>query len=462
MTKSRARTAMESQILGPTAYRGRQPFSVRILIWSNVLLTGLSLPLPGSSIGLHVIFTFVAGCLAWRETGRKPKRIVSVTVSCVAAYGAIAFLVGPCVDYAPRVAVSILLLIMLTWAMSRCAAVIDPSKPLLPTADATNLLLLIAVSVALEFAYKFLTTGEWSSLRVGGIYLEPSHLACSASALIFFVLRQGNIAEKRKVTGATIVLLVMASSATLLLLIAILFVCELITNRASTGWRRLAGLTVGALAFLIICEAFPFVYPSMYLEVVDRVSGILDLNANSNLSSLVFVHGWLLSESYFLSSGGLGLGFNAMGCTPLADTDVSQWLSVIGMDGMNYNDGSFIVSKIVSELGVLGLGLWLGSVWLSLVIARGRCEGQRIDSKKIAYAWVATMSIGGALRSTSLFSGPALLAVFALLAMFGYSRTAVGITSRRSFKNSADDVLHYHKLSLPDGSDIDVDMEQRL
>ena len=89
----------------------------------------------------------------------------------------------------------------------------------------------------------------------------------------------------------------------------------------------------------------------MFPDFSDRLKGVLELNDSSNLSSLIYMQGWVDAFSNLTRTYGLGLGFNMMGCPPLN----SNWIRDIilnsyGENYFNLTDGSFIFSKIIFSL----------------------------------------------------------------------------------------------------------------
>ena len=89
-----------------------------------------------------------------------------------------------------------------------------------------------------------------------------------------------------------------------------------------------------------------------------RLVGVLfERSETNNISSLVYMQGWDDAITNIIRTNGIGLGFNMMGCDPLPLVGYRDTL--INLDpelvGLNAQDGSFLVSKFISEFGVIGI-----------------------------------------------------------------------------------------------------------
>ena len=74
----------------------------------------------------------------------------------------------------------------------------------------------------------------------------------------------------------------------------------------------------------------------------------------TNLSVLVFLSGWERALLNFQNTFGLGIGLNQLGYIGTLG-DFQEILSNLGLAGLNIYDGGSTASKLISELGFLGL-----------------------------------------------------------------------------------------------------------
>lgn len=183
-------------------------------------------------------------------------------------------------------------------------------------------------------------------LRFGGLYKEPSHLAISITPYLFY-LRD---AAKSKVKFYFLILfpIVILSFSTTLIL-SILFLLSVHEIRKSKK-----SFLIYTLCFLIPFIAFLVNYVD-YINV--RLLDIINVAPTSNASSLVYIYGWESMFFYLKNSLGLGIGLNGMGLPPYPEVNSAILLSSVDGDMYTNPDGSFLVAKIISELGFVGLSL---------------------------------------------------------------------------------------------------------
>lgn len=392
-----------------------QPAGVRLFIAANVLFW--SLP-----VQVNLPLTLLAA-LWVPASSRSLPRSAWLLCAGLLGYGLLAFALGPCGDSGIKVIASVAIMALLFVALGRLATAVLPDRPLVTADEAVAMLALIASTAVIEYVYKLMTSVPIGMLRVGGLYLEPSHLALSAVPLIFWLWMRGSPAQRIFAVLVAGVLVAVAYSTTLL---ALLVIFPLIAHLGAVIQRR---INPAALIGLLIVAAAPLALPLLAgsEDTLARLNDLTDLRQDANISSLVYANGWQLLDSYFESSRGLGLGLNAMGCNPRAYTDITEWLELIDLGDQNFNDGSFIVSKLGSELGAVGLLLFaVVAVWSVRLMWRAGRPG----TPSIAFigaAWLAVVGLGGLIRSGGgYFAGPIVLAVFAALVLRLHRRRAAG------------------------------------
>ena len=188
--------------------------------------------------------------------------------------------------------------------------------------------------------------------RTGGLFFqEPSHLALYLAPLLLFIYFQ------RKYFWFLIaVFLTYALSPSSTLIICIfgpLIIYEIILLKGEGKYLSV---------FMIIITLSLISYGSSSFQ--DRILGLV--SGSGNLSSLVWLNGWSSAFDYLVNSNYFGVGFNLMGfgVDPSTIGAYSDVIYEASGGYLNYNDGSFLISKILSEAGFLGLSL-LGYVLLS-------------------------------------------------------------------------------------------------
>jgi hypothetical protein len=272
---------------------------------------------------------------------------------------------------------------------------------------------IVTASVVLEKA-RLLSLGASEFIRPSGIYLEPSHLALAISPLLVALIMD----KRDRFFGwlCTSLIFVLSGSATLFIVV---FVC-LAVAQIATNPRALT-LIPRALAGITLTAALVWFSPFRD-EFVARVTGVLSLGVESNASSVVYVAGWQMAAANLENTNWLGLGINRMGCLPRPVTDAGDILDIFNLSDGNYNDGSFTMSKALSEFGALAVVLWLALVY-QLLRAIGRARtclgGEHHQLRMILISALAVMTFGSLIRGTGYFAGTFLLG---LLAVFMLNR----------------------------------------
>lgn len=141
--------------------------------------------------------------------------------------------------------------------------------------------------------------------------------------------------------------------------------------------------------------------------------------ARMNLSVLVYLNGWEIARENLVSSNYLGLGLNRMGCNGNFAGVFGDAIEQLSGSRLNFNDGSFLVSKVVSELGVLGIAVvaWLSSFVLYKLY---RIKGRDLDDPQMAMAFcfATAATVAFFTRSAGYFD---VVLLYALLGVIGLS-----------------------------------------
>lgn len=167
-------------------------------------------------------------------------------------------------------------------------------------------------------------------------YNEPSHFSLFFSPLLFYVASIARGKIRFAVIAFSLVLGIFMPNLTIIISAVLI------------------GLILYKYHFLILLSllsvSFFYFYsdPSYFIDRLDFS------DENDNLSVLTYMQGWELSWKHFISTNGLGIGFQQLGFIPI-NTEYGDMIFLIIRDSMNAKDGSFNFAKIVSEFGVIGI-----------------------------------------------------------------------------------------------------------
>jgi hypothetical protein len=168
-------------------------------------------------------------------------------------------------------------------------------------------------------------------------FAEPSFFGL---AFIPFLLYMVVISEKRTqyfymfvglVTALVLENLTLLCGVILIVLIAFSFSRIIVVSIAVLGFVNITGLDL--------------LYYSSRLDFSD---------GNMNLSSLVYLQGWQMMAESLNASWGFGLGLQQLGLKG-SNVDAAQLLYSITGDYLNLTDGSFVLSRLISDFGIFGI-----------------------------------------------------------------------------------------------------------
>lgn len=329
---------------------------------------------------------------------------------------------------------------------------------LLDRSDLTLLMLCIGVIlIHLIFADIMLSIYMWralSSLAVlpvlffGATALSFSFLRSDSRVIekicwrIFFLMivllvaailgfYDGNIFDRNKVVFP----FSEPSHFTLAFIPFLMFVCV-----TSTGWRRY-GLLLGCFAlaywvenltmlvgcFLVAAAcARALFFPALlfgiliigYLWDFSYFTERLNFSTeSSNLSTLVYLQGWELAIESLRSTSYWGLGFQQLGVRPTAVLAAETIYQISGSE-LNQNDGGFLLAKLVSEFGILGIivaGSFSFFACRIFVKLRSIAYGRHAKSADIfASCVIVSFLLDMYVRGVGYYSGSTLLLLMAM------------------------------------------------
>ena len=387
-----------------------QRIPIRLMIAANVLIWGWEI----FYVELNVVLTIIIGMAALASRLRVSLAIFLIVIS-LSGYGLAAYYLGPCEESARKTVLSLALFSATLISLSSLVRIVELEKPILSIADTKVLLGIIVASVFVD-ALGEMSLASIGTHRVSGLFLEPSHLALTVVPLVLYLWFCGGKTGMLMAVVATLAILGLSYSSTFV--ISLLF--SLISGYAFFA-RGVARIGLILMAVSVSTGLFYLLYGGASLtSTALRFQDILDLRRDSNLSSLVYGNGWELLKINADRTSWLGLGFNAMGCSPRPVTNVDVWLNQIGMGEQNYNDGSFLASKLISELGLFGGLLVAGAVFWGLKGVARVYSVSNQDLAVLSALWLFSLFIMLFVRSAGgYFSGPLLLALFAIMLVGG-------------------------------------------
>lgn len=193
--------------------------------------------------------------------------------------------------------------------------------------------------------------------------------------------------------------------------VSILFVLSVLYPSLTLLVFSFLGLFVLSLRYIVFffCSLGVSLVIASFLLSHEYFSTRLDFENSGNLTTLVFVQGVELIRAT-LSVGLGGVGFQMLGGPDTPSLDVSESIYIITGRYMNLDDGGFLAAKIISEFGLLGVGLILFYI---LVLAKSLGEYlfcRQCHAHHVPEEWV---------RKVKLATG-AWLALFVEIFLRGY------------------------------------------
>lgn len=367
-----------------------------------------------SSFGIHAIAILLLGAYALvrgRVRVMRPHMLnFALIVALVYSHLLLTSLVGPCTDALLRAfwgATGLAVILFMIFVIT------DRGTPFDVFSTLKRIVAFVTMTVVLNFTYNAATTGSYVG-RASGVFSEPSHLALYVAPLLALLMISKERADRYAAYVLAVMLLVLSASSTL---IVMLIVCSLALRLATATGDRVKSTLKSILfasAVLGLTAATPY-----WNEFTQRLEGLGGLDEGNNLSSLVYLNGWLMARENFFNSYGIGLGINRMGCSPLPQTAISDMLILGGSDALpvNYNDGSFLASKLISETGVFFVIIVLSFLWALWGHVRNFRRAPSGFSKDIALLCVsllASATVSMFIRGTGYFSPTFLLGLYSI------------------------------------------------
>jgi hypothetical protein len=386
------------------------------LVAAILLLTVLSAPSLGLALGASSMTAgtlLVAGLLVALATGLilvggpmafQPPRCLGMVVALlsVGLHGAICWAISPAFDLA-RSALSFLFLLILLaggFAASLLAETLKDEDLGWSAWIVLGALSLTALIGATGFSPFFPAETHAKPVM---FFSEPSHFALDFLPLLLFA----TVVGKR---SAKVWLILLGLALALLMQNTTLMVGTILVAMVTLQARR----AVLVIAVLLVMIAFAGA------EVLDYYGSRLDLSGDStNLSVLAFLQGWERSLLNFRETFGLGVGFQQFGIVG-SRGEIQEAMSKLGMEDMNLFDGTTVASKLIAELGIIGLAILAAYVAAAVkavrMLRRISIDGvHSVEQREVlGNAIILMYSIDLFVRGVGYFSSSSLLLAAAL------------------------------------------------
>tara|TARA_S200000501_G_scaffold271423_2_gene255169 strand:+ start:831 stop:2105 length:1275 start_codon:yes stop_codon:yes gene_type:complete len=243
--------------------------------------------------------------------------------------------------------------------------------------------------------------------RVSGIFSEPSHLAISLSPFYFIITTNFTYFIKtfsKKLFFVLLIIFLLCPSATLFMIIFISLLLKTI-SMLSMSIKKLSYFFVLSFVSVFSIYFIFLVSTSVSERIIPVFSFFNGLNIQSinNISALAYLKGYQMAN-HGLSNYPLGVGLNNMKILNEESTisNINELLYTL-----NSADGSSMLFKAVSELGIFGVLLFIISFLIILKLIRN-------NTKILEQAFLFNFLISG-VRGSTYFDGGLLIGMSILI-----------------------------------------------
>jgi hypothetical protein len=161
-----------------------------------------------------------------------------------------------------------------------------------------------------------------------------------------------------------------------------------------------------------------------------------------NISSLVYRQGWELLQDSIERTSGWGIGFQQLGYVPF-NSPAADFLYSITRSDLNLTDGGFLLSKTVSEFGIVGvfmIAIYSYAFARALIaIRRSSRDSSTSIPRSLFFSWcvICSFSMDIIVRGLGYFSGQSLLFLSALCIMVN-GRALLSRRQTQAYPSEAD------------------------
>lgn len=332
-----------------------------------------------------------------RETIHVPLKFAAAVAAALVAHLLLASLFGP-IDPARAFGSMLMLMLMIVAGHVLATQIMRVPGRTLRNASAKSLAVLAVIGMF--GALGLFQPLDWE--KPAFPFTEPSHLAVAAAPFLV-VAPLGSRPLRR--------------AAWLLAFVALGAVLQ--------------NLTMMVACALAACITLRPIHLVALLALLVPIALSLDLNYflarldfsqdNQNLSSLVFLQGWELMGESLTATHDIGRGFQQLGLVD-SNATATQLIFAIIQDSLNLFDGGFTLSKMVCELGVVGIALAVSLVavtWRAARVLRKAMASRRAAARiPAARVFAAAILIGYLIellvRGVGYFSSSGLLTIASL------------------------------------------------
>lgn len=365
------------------------------------------------SMGIGTALPALAAWLVWQWRTTDPRHYpraptyAALTLCAIAAHFLLAVMSGP-VELARGISSLLLLAVCLLGSIALAELLSNASSRQIQ--QAATLCLHIMGIAALLGALGWLQPDIASFGKSVFPFTEPSHLAlCAAPLLIFVCVRTPKLYVRILYLGAALLVTAVLQNLTLVV------ICFLVAA-ICLPLRYLVPLA--ALLVPVVALNLDLSYYTERLDFSDD---------SKNLSALVFLQGWLLIDESWDAAGLLGRGFQQLG---VFGTDVytNELIQLMNNDeSLNLLDGGFVLSKLLSEFGLVGAILallyfrlaWRTIMWLRQLVSQGGSQAPAV--LVLAASSITAYGVELMVRGAGYFTASGVLFVASLWIWIGRS-----------------------------------------
>lgn len=205
------------------------------------------------------------------------------------------------------------------------------------------------------------------------IFSEPSHFAL---VYLPFLLYKAYCCEKnKKLLSILIGVIIAIAIENLTLMVGICVIIMLVYFQKRNVVRSVITMILIISTLLL---AIKFLGTDKVAYFSDRLQFSSETN---NLSTLVWLSGWERAYLSFINSYGIGIGFQQMGIVGEVGNYMHSIYKIMGGFYLNMTDGGSTGSKLIAEVGIVGVILIVIYIVNFLKIAQ-KFIGKKIDSNK--------------------------------------------------------------------------------
>lgn len=369
---------------------------LNIIVITSTLLWSVNLELSSFNIGIHIVLILILGLINLKSN-YKVNRKFFLTIFLIFVYSIIVSLINYNPNSFLRTFLSSSLFLGIITLIQILINNVKIDQIFIKKKHVKLYVMFIFLSLIIDYV------SNYPLNRVGGIFLEPSHLAISIIPLLIYYFEIVKF-NKLNIVITFIIILAFSFSTTFLLISFLLLIFYQIfyfKSRFKTVY------------FLSISIATVFILFLFSNYVSSRIIGVFNVTENANISSLVYVYGWESAYYYLIESNFLGIGLNAMGQPPFPELRTSLLLTNEYGEIYSNPDGSFLFSKVVSELGILGLILYF--LVFSKIKRLLKYYSKITPELRFYFNNILVLFFASFIRGVGFFDGPFIVAIISFL-----------------------------------------------